>query len=159
VWDNGCLDCHYETSFGYPLGGHSFNMAYGGEEGETYNAEACAKCHEDIEEGDDFDLDGVQTEVTSLIQTLEGLLISANLLEETEEGLLPPTRDVYSRSQPGDSAGAIYNYFLAKEDRSEGVHNRAYITGLLESSIEFMQGTPGVTAPTVAEGQNRKAAQ
>jgi len=157
--DNGCLDCHFETPFGYSLGGHSFNMAYGGEEGETYNAEACAKCHEGIEEGDNFDLDGVQTEVEGLISTLEGLLISANMLVETEEGLQAQTRDVYSRSEPGDSAGALWNYFIAKYDRSEGVHNREYITGLLQSAIEFMQGSPGFTAPTVAEGQNRKTAR
>jgi hypothetical protein len=157
--DNGCLDCHFETRFGYSLGGHSFNMAYGGEAGETYNAEACAKCHEDIGEGDDFDLDGVQTEVEGLISTLEGLLISANMLVETDEGLLAQTRDVYSRSEPGDSAGALWNYFIAKYDRSEGVHNRAYITGLLESAIQFMQGTPGYSASSVAAGENRKTAQ
>jgi hypothetical protein len=158
--DNGCLDCHFETSFGYPLGGHSFNMAYGGEEGETYNAEACAKCHEGIGDGDDFDLDNVQTDVTAMIDELDTLLKSAGLLiyYPDDDGWYPPERDVASRSQPGDSAGAIYNYFLAKEDRSEGVHNRAYITGLLESAIEFMQG-PGLTQQSVAAGENPKAAR
>lgn len=156
--DNGCLDCHFETKFGYSLGGHSFNMAFGGEAGETYNAEACAKCHEGIGEGDNFDLDGVQTEVTALIGQLEALLISANMLVDTPEGFLPPDREILSRSEPGDSAGALWNYFMAKEDRSEGVHNRGYITSLLQSAIEFMQPAPG--SPAVATtGENRKSAR
>jgi formate-dependent nitrite reductase cytochrome c552 subunit len=157
--DNGCLDCHFETPFGYPLGGHSFNMAYETETGETYNAEACAKCHDGIEEGDNFDLDGVQSEVATLIQELEDLLITADLLEESEEGLLAKPRTVGSRSEPGDSAGALWNYFLAKYDRSKGVHNREYITGLLESSIQFLEGEPGFSAPAVAEVKNPKAAR
>ena len=158
--DNGCLDCHFETEFGYQLGGHSFNMAFGGEAGETYNAEACAKCHDGIGEGDDFDLDNVQTDVTALIATLEGLLISADMLEDTAEGLLPTEgRQVLSRSEPGDSAGALWNYLMAKEDRSEGVHNRAYITGLLESAIEFMQPPVNSTARAVAAGGHEKTAR
>jgi formate-dependent nitrite reductase cytochrome c552 subunit len=157
--DNGCLDCHFETPFGYPLGGHSFNMAYETETGETYNVEACAPCHGEQEEGGNFNLDGVQSEVAGLIQTLEGLLIDADLLELTEEGLLAKPRDVYSRSEPGDSAGALWNYFYAKYDRSKGVHNREYITGLLESSIEFMQGAPEASRPEVAAGDGRKAAR
>jgi formate-dependent nitrite reductase cytochrome c552 subunit len=157
--DNGCLDCHFETPYGYSLGGHSFNMAYGGEAGETYNVTACAKCHDGMDEATDFDLDNVQTDVTGLIDTLEGMLISAGMLVDTDEGLLPPDgRKIASRSEPGDSAGALWNYFMAKEDRSEGVHNRAYITGLLESAIEFMQG-PVSSAPAVAAGENRKTAR
>jgi hypothetical protein len=155
--DNGCLDCHFETPFGYQLGGHSFNMAFGGEAGETFNTEACAKCHEGL--GDNFDLDNVQTDVTALVQTLEGLLVSANMLVDTEEGLLPPVRQLLSRSEPGDSAGALWNYFMAKEDRSEGVHNRKYITGLLESAIQFMQPPTSSAGPSVAAGGNAKTAQ
>ena len=40
-----------------------------------------------------------------------------------------------------DSAGAVWNLAMAEEDRSEGVHNPAYIKGLLDSSIKFMEGT------------------
>ena len=92
-----------------------------------------------------------------MIDELETLLKNAGLLVfYDEEGVwLPPDRDVYA----ADSAGALWNYFMAWEDRSKGVHDPGYIKGLLESSIEFMQGTPRFTAPTVADGQNRKAAR
>jgi len=158
--ENGCLDCHFKTRQSYFLGGHSFNMAYGGEAGETFNTLACVECHSDMEDAPDFNRDNVQTDVEDLIAQLETLLINANMLEfnAAEGALLPPERDVLSRSQPGDSAGALWNYFMAKEDRSEGIHNPNYIKGLLESALQFMQGS-GLAAPPVVAGENRKSAQ
>ena len=133
-------------------------MAFGGEAGETYNAEACAKCHEGIGEGDNFDLDDVQTEVTALIGRSRRCSFRRTCSSIPRKGFLPPDREVLSRSEPGDSAGALWNYFMAKEDRSEGVHNREYITSLLQSAIEFMQPAPG--SPAVATtGENRKSAR
>ncbi len=152
--ENGCLDCHFSVPQGYQLGGHSFNMAFGGESGETFNTLACVECHSDMEEATDFNRDNVQTEVTTMIQTLEGYLVSANMLVDTPEGLLPPERLLLSRSEPGDSAGALWNYFMAKEDRSEGIHNPDYTKGLLESAIEFMQPPSNSATPSVAAGGN-----
>jgi len=112
--DNGCLDCHFETTRNYILGGHSFNMAFDQEGTEVFNTAACAKCHE--EELEDFNVDNVQTDVEALIAQLETLLINANMLVYyPEEGAwLPPERHVVS----DDSVGAVWNYFMAKEDRS-----------------------------------------
>lgn len=153
--DNGCLDCHFETKQGYPLGGHSFNMAFGTEGRETFNTLACEKCHSGMEDAPDFNRDNVQTEVTALIETLEALLRSANLLVDQEEGLLPPDRKVLSRSEPGDSAGALWNYFVAKYDRSKGIHNPDYIKGLLESSIEFLSPPPPSPDAVAAGGRGK----
>ena len=53
-----------------------------------------------------------------------------------------------------DSAGALFNWVGASsEDRSLGVHNPKYIIGLLQSSIEFMQGAPG--ANELARGMDK----
>ena len=41
-----------------------------------------------------------------------------------------------------DQAGAIWNYLLIEEDRSGGVHNKAYIQGLLKSAIEYLNANP-----------------
>jgi len=152
--DNGCLDCHFETTRNYILGGHSFNMAFDQEGTEVFNTAACAKCHE--EELEDFNVDNVQTDVETLIAQLETLLINANMLVYyPEEGAwLPPERHVVS----DDSVGAVWNYFMAKEDRSEGVHNSKYIKGLLESSIQFLQPELTSTAPSVAAGGDNKTA-
>ncbi|MEJ2722717.1 MAG: hypothetical protein P8181_16505, partial [bacterium] len=42
------------------------------------------------------------------------------------------------RTELGDSAGAVWNYLIVHEDRSEGIHNPKYIKSLLQSSIDFM---------------------
>lgn len=157
--ENGCLDCHFKTPQSYYLGGHSFNMAYAGEAGETFNTLACVECHSDMEDAPDFNRDNVQTDVEDLISQLETILINANMLvyDAEEDAWLAPAREVLSRSQPGDSAGALWNYFMAKYDRSEGIHNPGYTEGLLESALEFMQPAPG--ASSVVAGENRKSAQ
>ena len=44
-----------------------------------------------------------------------------------------------------DSAGAVWNYLVAEEDRSHGVHNPKYVMGLLKSSIQYIQSPPPPT--------------
>jgi hypothetical protein len=151
---NGCLDCHFATTRNYILGGHSFNVAYETESGEEINTAGCnveEPCHAGNLE--DFNYDNVQTDVEALIAQLETLLINANMLVYyPEEGeWLPPERHVVS----DDSVGAVWNYFMAKEDRSKGVHNSKYSKGLLESSIQFLQPV-GSNTPSVASGGNKK---
>jgi hypothetical protein len=130
---DGCLECHMKKTAGILAGGHSFSMTF--EEGgaEVDNTAACADCHESR---DDFDIDGVQTEVDGLIGDLETRLVTAGLMTD---GL--PTDSVMTSR---DSAGAVWNLLMAKEDRSHGVHNANYVRGLLESSIQFIMGGPGV---------------
>jgi hypothetical protein len=145
---DGCLDCHMKTTLNNVLGGHAFNMTFttleeGGVE-ETENTNGCnvEACHDgDV---DDFDHEDTQTEVHALLDELELLLFNARLIDA--EGHPLDDRFVASRSEPGDSAGAVWNYLLVEEGRSFGIHNPKYIKSLLESAIEFM--TP--SGPSVA---------
>lgn len=136
--DDGCLDCHFKHTENLRVGGHSFNMAYdeGGE--ELLNVAACADCHGEI---DDFDLDGVQTDSDALAAQLRGQLVTAGLWDDGNDYPMAVTTS-------SDSAGAVWNYLMYIEDRSRGVHNKAYVQGLLQSAIDFLGGAPA--APVAA---------
>jgi hypothetical protein len=130
--EDGCLDCHMKVTENLRVGGHSFNMAFDDGEEELINTGACATCHGDL---DDFDYQGAQTEIDSLVANLRAVLVSAGLVSAST-GLPLTNANVAS-----DSAGAVWNYMLAIEDRSRGIHNRKYIRGLLTSATQYMQGT------------------
>lgn len=127
---DGCIACHMKTTSRYVVGGHSVNMAYdlGGE--EILNTDACTTCHGAIT---DFnDVGHVQATVDSLITDLAARLDAAGL---TTAGVPK------SVSTSRDSAGAVWNLLMAKEDRSHGVHNPKYTEGLLRSSILYISGS------------------
>jgi hypothetical protein len=145
---NGCVDCHMAQN-NYFLGGHSFNVTYGEGSDEQYNTNGCDidACHGgeigDLDDGFNRPLPGtttgVQDSVLTLLAELKGLLQDANLLNSRGT---PVTRIVTS----ADSIGAVWNYGIITEDRSEGIHNPTYIIDLLKSSIEFMKGAPTASA-------------
>jgi len=90
---------------------------------------SCLVCHQDAE---DFDVDGLQTEVAALIAELSELLVAKGLLDE--EG--HPVVGVY----PAAEASALWNYiFIEIEDGSLGVHNPIYTKALLEASIAALK--------------------
>lgn len=148
----GCLDCHFEVRNSYFLGGHSFNMKHE----EEHNVAACAQCHSDMEEAEDFNRvfvenTGIQDSVTTLIETLSVLLENAGLIGiDPEEGHLLPIEDVVTNA---DSAGAVWNWLMAEEDQSHGVHNPQYTIDLLYSSILYMQGSLTSSTATVIEAK------
>jgi hypothetical protein len=134
--DDGCLDCHYKATSNNIVGGHSFNMRAtfrdeGGDPIEHLNTAACETCHENV---DDFNLDGVQDEVDTMLEDLAVLLEAAGLLHDGHP-------DPSAGPTGADSAGALWNFLVVMDDRSRGVHNPDYIKGLLESSIMFLEGT------------------
>jgi hypothetical protein len=139
--EDGCLDCHFKATSQNVVGGHSFNMRYDLEGSEVLNVGACEPCHGAI---DDFNEVGpgysVQDSVVTLIASLRSRLVTAGLVDATSG--LPK-----SVTTSADSAGAVWNYLMASEDRSEGVHNAEYIMGLLNSAILYMDGglAPRVT--------------
>ena len=155
---DGCLDCHMKTTSQNVVGGHSFNMAYGEEGAEILNTAACAKCHGEI--GDFTEVGAgtglAQEDVDALISDLRASLVTAGLITITAAG----TDSILPVKTSADSAGAVYNLLLAKEDRSEGVHNPKYIVGLLQSAIDFISGSPGLTATHVqramSDARNRR---
>lgn len=131
---NACIGCHMgnpQTHVGYRIGGHSFNMI--DEESDATLVGICQGCHPDAE---DYDYDGIQTEVASLLHDLETLLFEADIIDDDAHPLEIAIDDE-------GAAGALYNFLLVEEDRSYGVHNPEYIVDLLESSIAYMEGLAG----------------
>jgi hypothetical protein len=87
---------------------------------------ACTACHPGLV--DDFDHNGLQTEVEEMFVELEELLVTNGMWDE--EG--HPVVGFY----PAAKAQAMWNYImLAVEDSSSGVHNPAYTKALLEASL------------------------
>jgi hypothetical protein len=138
----GCVTCHMETSVGYTLGGHSWNMEWEGEE----NVESCnsVACHDDeITDfnrlaDEDYDHDGVkegvQDEIAGLMAQLKDKLIAANLMDSEGD----PVARVVAKA---DSAGAVYNYEFVLSEGSMGIHNTKYAVGLLQSSLDLFNAS------------------
>lgn len=106
--EDTCVSCHLgETD------NHLFEPAVA----------ACTGCHADIE---DFDVNGLQTEVQALFDELLEKLEAEGMYEDH------PVVGFY----PAAKAQAMWNYImLAVEDSSTGVHNPAYTKALLEASL------------------------
>jgi hypothetical protein len=129
--EDGCVDCHFRFSNTYAVGGHSFNMRVEDDEGEEIlNMKACTGCHAGL---NDYNYNMVQTEVDSMMTLLGGLLETAGMVDGTGH-------PVGGFMASADSAGALWNFLVAEEDRSRGVHNSDYIKGLLDSGIKFLNG-------------------
>jgi hypothetical protein len=112
--DASCITCHMHD------GGHSWHP----------ELTTCVDCHEGAA---DFNVGGLQTKIAGLITDLENALVAAGVMEitEGEAHVIPGT---YTAVQ----AGAFFNYATMVDDRSDGVHNPAYIEALLVNSIEAL---------------------
>jgi len=143
--DNGCIGCHManpEVHDGYRIGGHSWNME--DEESGSNLAVLCEDCHAGAD-GEEFDftadqdydgdgeIEGYQTEVEGLLETLADLLVAEGVMDSTKHTPLEGT------IADGDVAGALQNYGTVEEDRSMGIHNFQYIVSLLQNSIDFLE--------------------
>lgn len=141
VTQDGCLDCHLRTTRNFVVGGHSFNMRAvlptefetGGHEDfiEILNTAACTNCHGPLP---DFDRNGVQTEIAGLSDSLLVILMTAGMVDSTGHPIGGVTVSA-------DSAGALWNWLVVYEDHSLGVHNSRYMRSLLQSGIQFMEGS------------------
>ena len=144
VVEDACVGCHMsnpEVHEGYNIGGHSWNM----EDPETgYNLyETCVECHADAEEAEDFDflasvdydhdgeIEGYQTEVEGLLDSLAVLLVADSVLSSNHSPIERVIADA-------NVAGALHNFGMIEEDRSHGVHNFGYIVSLLQNSIDYL---------------------
>jgi hypothetical protein len=117
-----CVACHM---------GEEFN--------HTWEPEAarCTACHADAE---DFDINGVQTEVQAMVDELTAIFVAQGLLAADEEGS-------YTWVTSSDAplvvteavADAMWNYNFVVEDNSKGVHNSAFTKALLQQALDTMQ--------------------
>lgn len=140
---NGCVDCHFEGGGAFStagVGGHTFTME--NEEVATENVGGCnvSGCHSNLETLNrtataDYDgdgsVEGVQDEIVALMDSLEILLVAAEVFEDGSPITGADITDI-------NVAGAVFNYMFVLEDRSNGVHNAAYAAGLLQSSIDYL---------------------
>jgi hypothetical protein len=104
----------------------------GEERNHTYlpDAARCQECHSDAE---DFDINGVQSEVAAMLEELHGLFVDQGMLDpETDLWIVPAT-------YPEAVANAMWNYKFVTYDQSMGAHNAAYAQALLEQALEAMR--------------------
>lgn len=145
VVPNSCVTCHMQevatTDPGFlKVGDHTFTPSYTNAAGQKEMlVAACQTCHgPDVTTFDfalfdyngDGKIQGVQTEVQSLLDQLSTLL--------------PPNNQVKS-SLAIDSTWtqhqleAAYNWTFVNNDGSKGIHNTAYAVALLKASIADLQ--------------------
>ncbi len=110
-----CVSCHMPSTATDTTGGHTW----------VAGIEGCTACHKDAT---DFDINGVQTEIQTLMASLSTALTTAGMMEGGHA--------VEDTSYQADSVGALWNYLLIEEDASHGIHNPDYAIDLLESSLE-----------------------
>ncbi|MHC4436915.1 MAG: cytochrome c3 family protein [Planctomycetota bacterium] len=126
-----CVSCHVGEGMG-----HTFEP----------DVSACVKCHSDAE---DFDINGLQTEVAALIEELRELLVAKGLLaaeteyEIGEDGVIEEVVVGYHPvvgEYPAAESSALWNYIMIEiEDGSLGVHNPSYTVDLLNASIAALK--------------------
>jgi len=108
--ENTCVTCHMGDG-----ANHTF----------APNVATCTACHADAK---NFDINGVQTEVTGMLTQLEAALKTAGLLNEAG--------GIVVGKYPEAQAAALWNYiYIKNEDKSLGVHNADYTKALLEASL------------------------
>jgi hypothetical protein len=117
--ENTCVACHM-----------------GEERNHTY-VPAVARCQECHADAENFDVNGVQTEIEAMLEELHTIFV--------EKGMLDPETDLWIASTsapatyPEAVANAMWNYKLVTYDGSRGVHNAEYAKALLEAALEAMK--------------------
>jgi len=114
-----CVACHM---------GEEFNHTY------LPDVARCQACHADAE---NFDINGVQTEVAAKLEELHTLFV--------EKGMLDPETDLWNvtadapMNVPEAVANAMWNYKFVTYDQSNGAHNSAYTNALLDAALETIK--------------------
>jgi hypothetical protein len=119
----------------------------GEERNHTYEPEVerCQACHADAE---DFDVNGVQTEIEEMIEELHTIFVDEKLLNPDTDlwGIYDPATGTWSNPSSdkplvvSEAVGnAMWNYKFVVYDNSMGVHNSKFTKALLESALEAMK--------------------
>jgi hypothetical protein len=121
--ENTCVACHM-----------------GDERNHTYlpAVARCQTCHADAE---NFDINGVQTEVQAMLDEVHELLVASGIMaaDYTDDaGNLQQGRSIPG-VYPEAVASAMWNYKLVEYDQSRGVHNSAFAKALLQQALDALK--------------------
>jgi len=133
--EDTCVACHM---------GAEFNHTY------EPDVARCQACHADAE---NFDMNGVQTEVKVMLEELHTLFVEKKLMDPDEVanashlwGIYDPATSTFSNPSadapltvPEAVANAMWNYKFVTYDQSNGAHNSKYAKALLEAALETMK--------------------
>ncbi len=145
---DACVTCHMFKPIGAQVGAHTFRTAETIDGEPQQNVGACKPCHATADTfnllaSTDFDgdgtIEGLQDEYDGLLGRLRAALVARGLIGAagtTEEDLS------MSGTWTAVEAGAIYNFRLVIADGSRGVHNPAYIMGLMQATLDHLPALP-----------------
>ena len=119
-FDLGCTGCHMtEYNATDETGGHTWHPGIN----------ACTGCHASAT---DFDINGFQTEISTLLGEIEVLLEAEGVLSGGH--LVAGKYDI-------DFAAGYYNWVMfGHEDKSHGAHNPGYTKAVLTNTKEVLTG-------------------
>jgi hypothetical protein len=122
---DGNPSVHYQTVADSCVGCHM-----GDERNHTYEptVERCQPCHADLE---DFDRNGVQTEIQGMLDQVKAALIANGIMNAEERSV--------AGTYPEAVAAAMWNYKFVTYDQSRGIHNPPYARALLQQAIDTLQ--------------------
>lgn len=126
--DGACVSCHM-GDFKDGTGGHTWKASLNN----------CKSCHTSATS---FDVNGGQAKIAALITDLKNALIAKGVLDAAGNLTKPGGKTISATNPlvlPVHQAGAFWNYITLIEDRSNGVHNPAYIEAVLKNSLESLQ--------------------
>ena len=130
IVDNSCISCHLATAYGVQAGGHNMGMTYAYHGHDVVNTAGCVGCHSDPDELE-TKIEDTKTEIGDLMDELFGIL--------TTQGVMDSTNHAIPQEMTADQAGGVFNFNMAREDKSYGIHNYNYVKALLTNSIESLE--------------------
>jgi hypothetical protein len=121
----GAPGTHYLT-----VGDSCVGCHMGDERNHTYlpDVERCQVCHPGLE---NFDRNGVQTEIQGMLDQVRTGLIASGIMTEDERSVVG--------TYPEALAAAMWNYKFVVYDQSRGVHNPPYARALLQQALDAVQ--------------------
>jgi len=126
--ENGCVTCHMAEPYGVQAGGHSMKMGYDYHGHTVLNTAGCVACHSDAATlAEEY-----QAEIAAKLAELKTLLDGTGI---TVDGDTHPVPGTYAP----EVVGAFLDFQSINEDRSLGVHNPTYISGVLDYAISVLQ--------------------
>ncbi len=132
----GCVSCHMGQAYGSQAGGHTMWMSYDYHGSEVDNVVVCNTCHSGLKKFDDKDQ--IMTNTYARLTELRGKLVAAGILDTAASHGVYASDVLRVGTFPSEQAAAAWNYLFIASDGSSGVHNPAYITAVLQNSIEAL---------------------